>query len=74
MTSSGTCHKCGKICSKFYYTEEYIGNGHKGFWHCDEHGPKEEITTTELSRGKPLNSGMNRADRRALKRKGKASA
>jgi len=75
VTSSGLCHQCGKIAYKFHYNKPFSGNGHDGFWHCAEHGPQEEIkTTTELSRGKPMNSGMNRAERRALKIKGKVSA
>ncbi len=75
MTSSGLCHQCGKIAHKFHYNTPFNGHGHDGFWHCAEHGPQfEEKGITETSRGKPLNSGMNRAERRALKKKGKISA
>lgn len=75
MTSSGLCHICKKICERFHYLTPYNGNGHNGFWHCDEHGPvNPTVTETETdysNRGKPLTAGMNRAERRLFKRKGR---
>lgn len=39
MTASGNCRQCGKVATSFHYNKPYDGNGHDGFWHCDEHGP-----------------------------------
>lgn len=72
MTSSGLCYKCKKISNNFHYNKPFNGSGHDSFWHCDEHGPQyDEKIITETAKGNYLNYGMNRAERRALKKKGK---
>lgn len=75
MTSSGICHKCEKIASKFHYNTTFKGNGHDGFWYCDEHGPENtKVFETDMdysNKNKPLTAGMNRADRRYFERTGK---
>ena len=71
MTASGNCDTCGKLAKGFHYRTPYNGNGHDGFWYCEEHSPSKQKSSeiTESSRGKELTSGMNRAERRAFERR-----
>lgn len=76
MTSSGKCHKCDNIAFKFHYNAyPFNGNGHDGYWHCKDHGPKDAtVTTTQMdyrNKDKPLTAGMNREERRYFARTGK---
>ena len=75
MTANGECYKCGKLANHFHYNQPYQGAGHDGFWHCAEHGPRKQTvfeTAVDFSnREKPLTAGMNRAERRFFKRKGR---
>lgn len=72
MSASGSCYICKQEAFKFHYTRprKDIYDIHEGYWHCDKHGP---IVVTETGPGieqfeKDPHAGMNRAQRRALKR------
>lgn len=47
MTSSGSCHRCGKLAERFHYRRPLKDAGyHDGFWHCVEHGPNTKTTSS----------------------------
>ena len=78
MTSSGTCHQCGKIAHSYHYRtpRKDAFSPHDGFWHCSEHGPKSEVVQEQVKehKAKDPTYGMNRAQRRAFKRTGREPA
>ena len=73
MTSSGSCHICSKVAHSFHYTRprKDAFDTHEGYWHCVDHGPNSEEgeKIVEDKRAEDPTYGMNRAQRRALKRK-----
>ncbi len=71
MTASGNCHKCGKVAAGYHYTKPRLSpfDPHEGFWHCEEHGPKQAVMMSRPY-SKDQNFGLNRAERRALKKRG----
>lgn len=76
MTSSGTCHQCGKVADQFFYRtpRKDAFAPHDGYWHCAEHGPNLKLDGEKIvevpTGSKAITDGMNRAERRLYARKG----
>lgn len=80
MTSYGSCHRCGAQAFSFHYLtkRENTFAAHDGYWHCNLHGP-DSFRNHDQGTANPLGvveykdpmHGMNRAERRAFKKKKK---